>query len=303
MKSVIRLTTLFLAAWLISCNPEPPPPPNPGEGFFIETSFIPLVGPILIAGNITTHWDWVQDLQIPGLPPNGNSASFNNTTNLGGIGVSQDGRVPAVWNVTWLTPAPDPSCEFKSAQVNASHFNGTASVACFEVPLGGNAIAQGNTFVFSPGLLYTDGSSGSTATISGQGLTSRYGMPVLRYFDSSGNLVNQASAQVIASDGTWVQAPIPDISQLVPGSYTGVLYNIDSSGNLVFLGTTGVSVMDPPQPPPPGGCTESPCPILSRLMLKNKYKRGSPFGCPYLRSALLQQRPVRLVFLLLQHHG
>jgi hypothetical protein len=258
---VIALTAVLLAVWIISCDP-PPPPPNLGEGFFIETSFIPLFGPIIIAGNISTHWDWVMDLQIAGLTPNGNQASFNNTTNLGGIGVSEDGRVPAVWNVVWLTFGPDPGCAGKQAQVRADHFNGTASVTCFEIPAPGtNGVTQGNTFIFSPGVLYTDNSAGTTATISGQGLTSQYGMPVVRYFDSSGTLLNQASATVIAADGTWIRGAIPNLSQLVPGSYTGVVYNVDSGGNLVFLGTTGVTVIDPPEPPPTGGCTGRPRPL------------------------------------------
>ena len=256
MKSRIVISTTLFITLLIGCDPSPPPPPFAGEGFFIQTNFLPLFPPVIeIAPNIETHWDFLEDV-VGGDPPRGNTASFDNVTNGAGIGVSQDGRVPAKWLVTWITPAPDPGCAGKQAGAQSDHPHRTVDILCFEVPAPGGTtqlVSQGGTFVFSPSPLYTDNSSGSAATISGQGLSSQYGMPVLRYFDTSGNLVSQSSANGVSSDGTWMQASIPDLSQLAPGSYVGAIYNIDSNGNLIFLGTASVDVLDPP-PPPPSGC-------------------------------------------------
>jgi hypothetical protein len=254
-KRIIALFAIVLTVGLIGCPDTTPPPPFPGEGFFIQTSFLPLFPAIIeIAPGISTHWDWLSDVQ-GGDPPRGNTASFDNTTNLAGIGVSQDGRVPAKWLVTWNTAGPDPQCAGKQTGAQSDHPQRTVDILCFEVPAPGFFLAQGGTFIFTPDVLYTDNSSGSTGTVSGQGFTAQYGMPVVRYFDSGGNLVNQTSVTAIASDGTWVQAPLPDMSQITVGSYVGAIYNLDANGNLLFIGTTSVTVLDPPPPPPPdGGC-------------------------------------------------
>jgi hypothetical protein len=261
-KKILKLSTaLFLILTAVGCPDTTPPPPNLGEGFFIQTLFLPLAPPVIItAPSITTHWDYIQDV-TGGDPPRGNTESFDNTTNLAGIGTSQDGRVPAKWLVTWNTPDPDPLCAGKQTQAQSDHPQRTVDILCFEEAIPADpGVTQGDTYTFTPAILYTDNSAGTTARISGPGFTAQYGMPMVRYFDNGGTLVNQASATTIASDGSSISAPMPDLSQVTPGSYVGAIYNLDSAGNLILLGTTAVNVLDPPILDN-GGCTGTPRPI------------------------------------------
>lgn len=238
----------------VSCPGDPPPPPQLGSGFFIQTNFVPLFGPIVPAGFIDTHWDWVKDI-TSGDTPRGNTASFDVQTNLAGVGGSNDGRVPAVWKVTWITPSPDPLCAGKFNFFQSDHPERDVDVNCFEVLVPGGPfddnITAGGTYIFSPALLYTDNSVATSATISGTGFSSQYGMPIVRYFDSAGNLANQATATSIAPDGTWIKAGIPDLSAVVPGAYNGLIYNANASGGYTFIGTTAMNVIDNPTPPSP----------------------------------------------------
>lgn len=263
MRSLYALTAALFIGSLLGCPDTTPPPPRLDSGFFIQTSFFPIFPPVIVvAPGITTHWDYVEDF-TGGDPPRGSTSSFDNTTNGAGVGVSENGRVPAIWHVTWKTAGPDPRCAGKNGNATADHPQRTVEVMCFETvgPPGSFSFAQGGTFVFEPSVLYTDNSAGSIATISGQGLTSQFGMPVLRYFDSAGTLINHASATAVAPDGTWIRGSIPDVSQLVPGSYVGAIYNLDSGGNLIFMGTTSLNVLDPIIPLDPGGCQGDPRPL------------------------------------------
>lgn len=258
--SAIFATGFFVFTGFSSCGPPPLPPTTSGGGFLIETEFVPAVGPIIIEPNVTTHWDWNRD--VAGFTAVGDASSFDSTTNEVGLDSRINGRVPSLWNVQWRAGGP-PGC------IGAVDFPGTlfqsnpqriTEVFCIQPPqFGPENIGSTGDFSFSPSPLFTDGSSGSTATISGSGFSSQYGMPLLRYYDSSGNLVNQANVTSVASDGTWMTAPIPDVSQLELGTYAGFIYNQNSSGGYTFIGTADVTVLDPPPSPPGEPCPTNPC--------------------------------------------
>jgi hypothetical protein len=126
--------SVLCLGWLVGCpSPNVPPPPQFPAGFFIETTFIPLTGPIFAAPFVSTHWDYIRDVQ-GGNPPAGSTSSFDNQTNSAGVGVSENGRVPALWNVTWNTARPDPNCAGKMTEAQ-SNPQRTTEIICFEVPL------------------------------------------------------------------------------------------------------------------------------------------------------------------------
>jgi hypothetical protein len=78
---------------LYSCGPPPLPQTTSGGGFLIQTEFTSSTGPLItIVPNVTTHWDWKQDVQ--GFNAGGDASSFSNTTNILGLGESLNGRVP-----------------------------------------------------------------------------------------------------------------------------------------------------------------------------------------------------------------
>ena len=261
MTLLIVLSSLILSAY--SCSGPTLPPTTNGGGFFIETEFLTATGSIVPdpIPNVTTGWTWLND--VPGFTAVGDPSPFQNTTNAAAIGVSLNGRVPALWAVSWLAGGPA-QCIGAPDDPVLGHFQSNpqraTEVICFDRTGAGSDTVRGSQdFTFSPSPLYTDGSSGDSATISGQGFSSQYGMPLLQYYDLSGNLVNQTNANAVASNGTWITAPIPDISQVQIGSYVGFLYNKNASGSYTYLGTASVTVLNPPPPPPTDPCPTNPC--------------------------------------------
>ena len=165
-------------------------------------------------------------------------------------------RAPATWTVKWVGGG-NPLCTGVTAK-NAVSVGHIEEFICFITVVEGGF--EDSSFVFSPNPISTDGSSGSQAVITGAGFSSQYGMPLLQYFDLNGNLVTQTNVNTVASDGSWVSAPIPDISQLGFGTYVGILQNANASGGFDFLGSASVQVVPPPPPPPPPDpCPTNPC--------------------------------------------
>jgi hypothetical protein len=259
---LLLLSSAFVFTGFYSCGPTLPSATT-GGGFFIETEFIPANLPITPQPFVTTQWTWSSDLK--GFTAVGDPTTFQNTTNAAAIGVSENGRVSALWFVQWLAGGP-------AGCVGAPDFPGTifqsnpqrtTEVFCIEQPLVGGTEGIGSTgdFTFSPKPIYTDGSLGSTATISGSSFSSQYGMPLLRYYDSSGNLVNQANVTSVASDGSSASGPMPNVSQVTPGFYLGLIFNTNANGSYNFLGTVSVSVLNPPSKSINPGCNQGPRPI------------------------------------------
>src|SRR5438270_5234338 len=153
VRSVLFVVFSLIVLGLPGCDDSPPPlPPNsPGGGFFIETLFQPSPGVLQIAPNVTTIWEWLQDLGSAG----GNASTFTNTTNGVGIGVAFNARTPAAWEVHWTRGGP-PQC------INASNFPGVrfdsfqdqvTNVICAQ-PVQ-FSLQSGATTSFSPNPLYT----------------------------------------------------------------------------------------------------------------------------------------------------
>jgi hypothetical protein len=165
-------------------------------------------------------------------------------------------RAPATWNVKWISGGPPPCLGVTGS--NTVSVGAVEEFICFiTVEVGDLA---NSSFVFSPNPIATDGSSGSEAVITGSGFSSQYGMPLLQYFDLNGNLVTQTNVDAVAGNGSWVSAPIPDISQLGIGTYVGIISNVNSSGGYNFMGSVSVQVVPPPPPPPPPDpCPTDPC--------------------------------------------
>jgi hypothetical protein len=179
------------------------PPSTSGGGFLIQTEFTSISGPLItIVPNVTTHWTWKQDVQ--GLFAAGDASSFNNTTNSLGLGESLNGRVTSIWDVQWLAGGP-PNCIGAPDEPGAqfqSNPQRVTEVICTQIQGLDQIVGQGD-FVFIPRPIYTDGSSGTTATIRGSGFSPQYGMPLVQYYDPSGTLVSQANVTSVAPDGTW----------------------------------------------------------------------------------------------------
>jgi hypothetical protein len=259
-KALSLLLVLFVLALSSGCPSGPSlPPSTAGGGFFIQTLTSFNLAPPVIAPVTQVKGTWVKDQ--PGAQ--GNPSTFNLTTNSAGVGVSNNGRAPADWKFVWVFSLVAP-CEGQSVTVTVHFVDDDVGLLCSVEVVGGVAqSATGNAmadFVFSPNPLVTDGSSGNEAFISGQGFSKQYGMPLLQYFDLNGNLVTQTNADGVAADGSWISAPVPDVSQLPLGAYVGFMSNANASGGYDLVGATSVQVtLPPPPPPPPDPCPTNPC--------------------------------------------
>lgn len=132
---VLLVVGFFVFTGFYSCGPTLPPTTS-GGGFFIETEFVPAVGPIVAQPFVTTHWDFNHD--VAGFNAVGDPTGFDNTTNAAAIGVSENGRVPSLWNVIWRAGGP-------AGCINATDFPGTlfqsnpqrtTEVFCIQPPQG-----------------------------------------------------------------------------------------------------------------------------------------------------------------------
>lgn len=107
------------------------------------------------------------------------------------------------------------------------------------------AIISGNNFGFaltaSPSSVDLNAVPASV-TIAGQALDGTYGMPRMDYFDSSGYLIGSTTATAVASDGSWLTAPVPDLSSAYSGTFQIQVTNMRSDGEyLDIVGSATIS--------------------------------------------------------------
>ncbi|HEV2802509.1 MAG TPA: hypothetical protein VGW12_18705 [Pyrinomonadaceae bacterium] len=70
----------------------------------------------------------------------------------------------------------------------------------------------------------------ATGTITGQSFSTAYGTPKVEYFDSNGYMVGSVLANSVASDGTSLQANMPDLSYVYSGNYHVKVVNMTYDG-------------------------------------------------------------------------
>lgn len=73
----------------------------------------------------------------------------------------------------------------------------------------------------------------ATVTITGQGFDMTYGAPRIEYFDNSGYLIASVYATSVTSDGTSLEASVPELSNVYSGTYQVKVTNKTSSGYYV----------------------------------------------------------------------
>jgi hypothetical protein len=92
----------------------------------------------------------------------------------------------------------------------------------------------------SPSSVYLP-SPPASGTITGQAFDATYGMPRVDYFDGNGYLVGSAYATSVSSDGTSLQANMPDLSYVYSGTYQVKVTNKRYDG--YYLNMVGSATM------------------------------------------------------------
>lgn len=114
-------------------------------------------------------------------------------------------------------------------------------------------IGRTNAFFASP-LSINLAALPATVTLTGEGIDTTYGMPLVQYYDSTGNLVGSTMATTVASDNTWIQGNTPDLSGAYNGDASIQISNKLEDGTWSYpVGSAPVTVFGGADPPPDGG--------------------------------------------------
>jgi hypothetical protein len=238
------MSLCYVSVWADDCDPQPTPPPAGGFKIraFIE-EFAPSEGFYYISDkNRGIRAEWRSDRT--GAAGN-NRAIVATTDQFGDINVP-DGRAPADW---FFTETSGPcGGQFLIAGVEKGKIR-----QLFCNILG--AIKDG--FTVAPSAVEAE-STPETLTLYGAGVSTAYGMPLIRYFDLNGVLVAQAYAEQVGWDGTWLTGSTTDLSSAYSGEYTVIILNANADGTWQSVGGATVEVFHfvepPPDPDPCGGC-------------------------------------------------
>jgi hypothetical protein len=171
----------------------------------------------------------------------------------------EGGRVPARWNIVAGTPQAE-CIGYLEPTIRDVTLNSTQFSRC---------VVFGIIFPFasSPGLVDLNNPP-ATIEMTGEGLSTAYGMPYIEYRDPyTGNLIGTTSATSVSGKGTVLQAAAPDLSSVYDGVYNVLISNVRADGSLEPVGTTTISCTGRPypsyEPPPdsgPCGCPpDLPC--------------------------------------------
>ena len=170
----------------------------------------------------------------------------------------EGGRVPARWNIVAGTPQLECIGYLEPNQRDVT-LNSTQVSRC---------VIPGIIFPFapSPGSVNLQ-TPPTTVEMTGESLTTDYGMPYIEYRDTyTGALIGATSATSVSAKGTWLQAAMPDLSSVYSGVYTILVSNVRADGSLEPVGSSTIECYgrdypyDPPPDPGPCDCPpDSPC--------------------------------------------
>src|SRR5215213_1128336 len=221
---------------------------TPQSGFKAQgLKYVQVVGggfALVSPANVQGAWQYDNGSAV------GNTRSFGPLLCASPCPVS-DGRVPARWTII---AGPFGECFGQITDPNMDVSSGNTKTAKCVVP--------GIIFPFStaPAPVNLQSVPGTFAMSGGSNLDTTYGMPHVEYFDAySGDVVGSVEATSVAGDGSALQAPSPDLSQVYSGSYNILISNRQSDGSLSYIGTSYVEtygrdfIYEPPPDPCGGG--------------------------------------------------
>jgi hypothetical protein len=202
----------------------------------------------------------VADFQYATGTTTGNVEHFNQFVNLGFTQFT-GARVPGVWRFAASGYAGCPGVVPAEREMKLGN---KIRLTCFTFGVGLFSSSPDSVDVTSPP---------ATGTITGSGIDPTYGMPTVAYYNENGSLVADQVASSVASDGSWLQGPVPDFSSSYNGQYTLLVSNKNADGTTTIIGSayitvTGFYIMPEPEPEPdPCGCTKGiECPDCAYIM-------------------------------------
>jgi len=242
---------IALALLAFGCPSSTPPPPPP-DGFSVQTQYqefvneIPVTPPTLLPlVNIKSTYAFT----APGVPTTGTLRDCDGFTDTLAILQCPARVVPGTWVFTFLSGP----CV------------GISDNTSFDIPagtrLGYRCEIHHRRFFLSVGSLDVNAPP-ATVSLTGTGMSSAYGMPVIQFVNtSSGVIVASTTATSINTEGTWIQATMPNVSSAYSGQYVAVVYNAQANGTFLGIGGDWIDFYGndpPPGDPPPDDPEETP---------------------------------------------
>lgn len=231
------LACVCVVAFAIGCGelgaPPPPTLPEGTNGWYLQTEVFDTVTNLQGPENNVT----ISGVLVNSQGNNGDGSPFEVTTNFAGEAAIPR-LAPAIWSIEWVNDAGEDATDANLCDGEAIDLQvypaTTSYVICY--------IHQGILdtappfFQFAPNPLY-ESTPPSVGQIWGSGMSTASGMPLVQYYSSAdGTLVAQENASYVSSDGTYMQIPSFDISQLSGGTYFGFIDNA-VPGGYAFIGS------------------------------------------------------------------
>ncbi|HEX7174625.1 MAG TPA: hypothetical protein VF240_05015 [Pyrinomonadaceae bacterium] len=250
-KTYLLCATLLCATVFAGCGGGGSPQP----GFKAQgEKYVSIAGGgfmFVSATSIRGNWQFDNGSAV------GNTTSFGPILSFGPFPVD-GGRVPASWNIVAGIPQAECIGYLEPTQRNVTS-GSTQKSRC---------VTFGIIIPFASAPASVDlQAPPPTMDMTGSDLNTAYGMPYIEYVDQfSGNVLGSATATAVSADGTWLQAPVPDLSSVYSGTYNILISNYLADGSREYVGTSTIDcygrdiVYDPPPDPDPCGCwPDQPC--------------------------------------------
>jgi hypothetical protein len=239
-RYLLLIVALFFVGVSTACQSEPPKPGFRISMYRTTTDIFTGLPTTFPHQNILLSGAWDRDIGSP----TGSLTVFlgRSSGSVGYVDVA-GGRAPAVWE---LTEDNGPCAGQTVAEQLYPGEN--EDIYCTELPF----------FLFNASPSFIDKTDPPTSiTINGSGISSAGGIPTVEYWDSYGNMIGQQPATSVASDGTWLTGPVPNLTDSGTGRFAVRVKNPDGAlAGIAYIDVWYPYVYEPP-PPPPGGCGEN----------------------------------------------
>jgi hypothetical protein len=154
---------------------------------------------------------------------------FSGTSDDDGYYEALNAIVPANWGIS----EGNGPCGGQSTVVTVGNQQ-TQDLDCISTVLG---------FILTPGDLY-ELALPATLQITGENMSTTYGMPHVEIFNEVGTVVANVTATSVTDDGTVLVATTPALSGLATATYGLEVLNVQSDGSLSPVGATPVPIVD-----------------------------------------------------------
>lgn len=167
--------------------------------------------------------------------------AFSGCSGGGSSQCTKTGLIPnATYRIIYAHPVYPPT----AVLIRTASASGTITTPSYGDPCWGlqyYLISNANVSLSaSPSSIYLP-TPPSTATITGSGFDTTYGMPQVEYFDSNGYLVGSVAASSV-SGGTSLQASVPSLAYAYSGTYQVKVTNMNSAGYYTnIVGTASIT--------------------------------------------------------------